>query len=346
MEYLAADIRSDLKLSRIFDSVRPTVVFHLAAQRDPVVAEKKVFETISVNVLGTKCVLEAAASHGVSRFVYASTGKGHRLYTSDIYAASKQAGEWLSFKAGKGNEMATAIVRFTHVVDNSLIRQKVTNWGAKGEPISLHDSNVCFYVQSARECARLLTTAALEAQESKAFVSAIRDLGEPADLLDFALGAGLATGQIAPLYIHGFEQGYESEPHPAVYDPKVSGEFSPLLNGMEAVAGEPSSLSPEVDRAPFEILKTTDQLNCLDALEVSCLNPSEEALRAALAALSWELLAGRLRAYPTEARRRALSRGSTAAGGLELSSDHHLTTKALTDSLGPPKAGLEAAAHF
>lgn len=345
VEYLSADIRSDLDLNRIFDSVRPSVVFHLAAQRDPELAERQVFETASTNVLGTKRILDVAVNHGVSRFVYASTGKGHRLYTSDVYAATKQAGEWLTFKAGRNSGTSTAIVRFTHVVDNSIIRRKVIDWTARGEPIQLHDSHVGFYLQSARECAQLMIAAAIEAGGSGTFVSAIRDLGDPADLLDFALGAGLATGEIAPLYIRGFQPGYESEPHPAVYDPRISGDFSPLLNGMEAVAAAPSRLNPEIDRAPYDALETEGQLSCLDALEVSCFGADEAALRAALKAVSWELLMGRLKTYPVEARQRALGMGSTAAGGLELSSDHRLTTRALAESLRIP-ADLEAATHF
>lgn len=335
VEYRKGDIRSANTLDRLLADVRPSVVFHLAAQRDPELAEHEIVKTISTNVFGTQRLLTAARRHGVNLFVYASTGKAMRFYSADVYAATKKAGEWLVSRAGNEEGMTCAAVRFTHVVNHSMIRRKMVDWGFQGAPIRLHGSHVGFYLQSARESAQLLISAALEAEEGATAVNAIRNLGEPMDLLDLALGTGLAMERIAPIYICGFEAGYEAQPHPALYDPQLSLEFTPLFNGLEAGGGEASGLCPEIDRVTIAVEEAEGQLESLEMLEISCLDSHRGEAKAALNSLSWELLAGRLKCSPVEARQRTLKRSLSAVTGLNLPYDHLRTNEVLAASLEP-----------
>ena len=65
-----ADIRDP---DAVFDSARPDVVLHLAAQADVRVSVERPDHDAEVNVLGTLRVLEAARRHG-AQVVFASTG--------------------------------------------------------------------------------------------------------------------------------------------------------------------------------------------------------------------------------------------------------------------------------
>jgi UDP-glucose 4-epimerase len=65
-----ADIRG---ADAVFDSARPDVVLHLAAQADVRVSVERPDHDAEVNVLGTLRVLEAARRHG-AQVVFASTG--------------------------------------------------------------------------------------------------------------------------------------------------------------------------------------------------------------------------------------------------------------------------------
>ncbi|MET9519987.1 NAD-dependent epimerase/dehydratase family protein [Streptomyces sp. NPDC002994] len=94
-QYHCLDIRDGPGLTALLRQVRPDLVFHLAAQRDPGLAEREAALTITTNVLGTAHVIEACAAAGTGQLVYASTGKALRPYTSDVYAQSKRTGEWL-----------------------------------------------------------------------------------------------------------------------------------------------------------------------------------------------------------------------------------------------------------
>ncbi len=96
VEYRSADVRDRDALDRLIGDVRPDLIFHVAAQRDPGLAEVEVHRTVSTNVLGTRNVLIAAAEAGVPQVVCASTGKALRPYSPDMYTASKRAAEWVS----------------------------------------------------------------------------------------------------------------------------------------------------------------------------------------------------------------------------------------------------------
>jgi UDP-glucose 4-epimerase len=69
-ELHVADIRDP---DAVFDTVRPEVVFHLAAQADVRVSVDRPDHDADVNVLGTVRVLEAARRHG-AQVVFSSTG--------------------------------------------------------------------------------------------------------------------------------------------------------------------------------------------------------------------------------------------------------------------------------
>ena len=174
--------------------VRPDVVFHLAAQRDPGLAERASHLTISTNVLGTRNVVQACERHGVAELSYASSGKAVRPYSREVYTAAKRAGEWILAEAAARTQVRITASRFTHVVDNSIVYDRLLGWARSGV-VRLHDWQTLFYAQSALESAELLLAAGLRAQPGGLRVYAIRDLGWPVSLLDLAIGT-LRAGRL------------------------------------------------------------------------------------------------------------------------------------------------------
>ncbi|MDI5978221.1 polysaccharide biosynthesis protein [Amycolatopsis magusensis] len=239
------DVRDRTAVRRFVAHVRPDIVFHLAAQRDPGLAELEVRRTVTTNVLGTRNVVQACAEADVPKLVFASTGKALRPYSPDVYAASKRAAELTVTDAATQGLVRASAVRFTHVVDNSIVLQRFRRWCRRGEPVRLHDPDAVFYVQSALESAQLLLVAALSPHTGALGLHAIRDLGWPVNALDLAIGVMAEHGPSA-LQITGCAPGYEQQAYPGLFDPAISGDISPLLNTFEA-PGLLSSLSPDVD---------------------------------------------------------------------------------------------------
>jgi FlaA1/EpsC-like NDP-sugar epimerase len=198
-EYLHADVRDAAAMEELIAGIKPDLVFHVAAQRDPGLAEVQVHRTVSTNVLGTRAVLTAAARAGVPRVVCASTGKALRPYSPDTYTASKRVAEWIASAVATATDMGCTAARFTHVADNSIIYRRLLSWadGRHDGVVRLHGTDIAFYVQSALESAQLLLLAALGSQRGQSRVHAISDLGWPVSLLDLALAVLARSGSAA-----------------------------------------------------------------------------------------------------------------------------------------------------
>lgn len=313
-EYVHADIRDRSGLSAVFDAVRPQVVFHVAAQRDPGLAEYEVHRTVTTNVLGTEQVIRAAEESGVRQVVSASTGKALRPYSREVYTASKRAGEWLLSGAARRGNARYSAARFTHVVDNSIIYSRLRSWCQSGV-IRLHAADITFYAQSALESAQLLLRAGLSVAPAGPSglvvpsgrgtardclrIHAITDLGWPFSLLDLTLGALSATGSETPVYFSGYAPGYESVPFPGLYDPRTAGDVSPLLNAFEA-AHVQTAPGRVTDEFPMEFQPAALSDSPLEALRTACDTEEPAAVRAALDTLSWHVLHEMLGTVPRE----------------------------------------------
>ena len=348
-EYRQADVRDRGALEAIIREVRPDVIFHVAAQREPARAEVEVHRTVSTNVLGTRNVLETAEAAGVPQVVCASTGKALRPYSPDIYTASKRAAEWVASSVAGRGEMLISAARFTHVLDNSVIYRRLLGWAEDGvnrlqdagQPqsagqvqcvIRLHSATIAFYVQSALESAQLLLLAGLGAQRGEFRVHAITDLGWPVSLLDVALGVLISAGSPTPVYFSGYDPGYEEVPFPGLYDPMTAGDVSPLMNAFEAAVGT-SAPCPMVDAFRLEMAANPRPAKLLAALGEMCDRTADpDVVRGGLNEMSWALLDATLHAVP----RRVLARAATLSDPHQdvMGAEHRRVLEAIRDSAG------------
>ena len=295
--------------------MRGDIVFHVAGQRDPGLAEHEVHRTVTTNVLGTGNVLSAAASSGVPHVVFASTGKALRPYSPEVYTASKRVAEWLLWQAAARGAATCSVARFTHVIDNSIVHARLLDW-SDGGVIRLHDTGIAFYVQSALQSAQLLLAAGAGARAGSLQVHAISDLGWPVSLLDVALGVLACTGSAAPIYFSGYDRGYEPKPFPGLYDPLTAGDVSPLISAFEAAGSQPSRC-PAVDAFPFQVLPSPVLGDRMQALAETCARTREPGpVRAALDDLSWALFDATLSAVPRQVLTRAARLSTPHRGGL------------------------------
>jgi nucleoside-diphosphate-sugar epimerase len=323
-EYVYADVRDRTRLDALFGEIKPDLVFHVASQRDPGLAETLVHHTVTTNVLGARNVLAAAAAAGTGHVVCASTGKALRPFSPDIYTASKRVAEWVASGFAASGAQSCSAVRFTHVVDNSIIHQRLQDWAASSAVIRLHSPQIAFYVQSALESAQLLMLAALDTgpeTPGRLPIRAISDLGWPVSLLDLTLGVLAARDSTAPIYLSGYDPGYEEVPFPGLYDPATAGELSPLLNAFEASAVVPSGC-PMTDAFEAGFAPEPHAAELYGALAAVCDETDDpERVRAALRELSWALLDATLAVAPPEALARAARLASRH--GETLTADHH-----------------------
>ena len=113
-----ADIRSAARMVEVFDRHRPNVVFHAAANKHLPLLEAHPVEGVATNVLGTKCVVDAARGVGVERLVLFSTDKA--VEPTSVLGQTKSVTEWIVAAAAREEARARyASVRLGNVVDSA-----------------------------------------------------------------------------------------------------------------------------------------------------------------------------------------------------------------------------------
>lgn len=122
-----ADVRDLSGLRRAFETAKPDVVLHLAAQVDVRRSVADPSYDAQVNVAGTVSVLEAALHAGAERVVLASTaaayGDPERTPTSEDaeirplspYGTSKAAAEWYLGQYARLHGLSTVALRMSNV---------------------------------------------------------------------------------------------------------------------------------------------------------------------------------------------------------------------------------------
>jgi nucleoside-diphosphate-sugar epimerase len=289
VDYRMVDIRDVAGMRQILEKTHPEFVIHLAGQRQPDLAERHVGETVSANVFGTMSVLAAAGRAGVTSVVTASTGKALRFFAPEVYAASKKLAEYLVSQAHSWWGVTCSTVRFTHVVDNSLIYGRLRRWAQTGQPIRLHAPGIGFYAQSAREAAQLLAVAS-RGQEPVPRVFALSDIGWPHDLFELARDVVEHEASSSVISFSGYEPGYGDHLFPGTID-TLRSDGSPLFNALEAGRAAPGHVGTPVESVPLQTDSDPALDRALVALERSWRDGADErALREALHEASASLL--------------------------------------------------------
>jgi Polysaccharide biosynthesis protein len=316
VRYISADVRDHEAIDKVFQDERPNIVFHLAAQRDPGLAETEKQRTYATNTFGTKHIIQAAehlAEQGAApQVISATTGKALRPYARETYTNSKIGAEMqLALAAARAKQrleatgddthvVRYAAARFTHVVDNSIVGDRLRGEARDGHQLRLHSRNIGFYAQSALESAQLILVAGLDMQPGvlTTHANSQLQLGDPISLELLAQGIIEATGSPSTIREVGYDDGYEKQPWPGMYDPHTAGECSPLMSAFEAWGAIHSKNSSGVDSFDTDIPADDPVLHQrFSELATLCLaenEPDANALDQASQNLALEMLRTRI----------------------------------------------------
>jgi Polysaccharide biosynthesis protein len=245
VSYYQCDVRNRSQLQAVFRIEQPQIVFHLAAQRLPGLAETQIHETVSTNLFGCVNVIECCETYDVEGCIFSSTGKASRYFTPDIYAATKKIAEWLFSDRAKSSNCHFGIVRFTHVVENSPISAEIDVRVAQGL-VSLHAPDRHIYAQNIEESVNLLLKSLTTLQPGTTEILSVRDIGWPVNTLDVALHKILKSGKNIPLYFKGLPAGYERHVFMGQLDLSGKREMLPMLNVLEGVNSQVDAASNTV----------------------------------------------------------------------------------------------------
>jgi nucleoside-diphosphate-sugar epimerase len=228
------DVRNKQRLLKVFASQQPDYVFHAAAQRDPGYAESHIFETISSNVTGTLNVVRACeATPSVKHCAFSSTGKSSRYFTEEVYAGTKKMCEYILDMYSRQGRVRYCMVRFTHILDNSLMNQQLMREAESNDYIAVHCPGKFVTAQNVSEGARLMMNTLVYADNNHSNFLLVRNLEWPVESLEMALYYIKRSGRNMPVIFLGNPVGYTEKFFRGQMDWSNPHELNLLINVYE-----------------------------------------------------------------------------------------------------------------
>lgn len=201
-----ADVRERKAVMDLFDTYRPSRVFHAAAYKHVPLMEAHPIEAVWNNVIGTKNVIDAAGRFGVEKFLLISTDKA--VYPKNIMGASKRAAEILVSQAN-GNGTRYVAVRFGNVLgSNGSVVPIFQDQIKHGGPIKVTHPEVTRFFMTIPEAVELVLQSLTIGEGGEVFVL---DMGEPVRIVDLAKNmirlSGLVEGDDIQIEYTGLRPG-------------------------------------------------------------------------------------------------------------------------------------------
>jgi len=181
-EPVIASVTDDVRMRRVFEELRPQVVFHAAAHKHVPLMEYNPAEAIANNVLGTKVVADLAGVYRAEKFVMISTDKA--VNPENVMGATKRLAEMVVQSAPTPDGPAYAAVRFGNVLgSNGSVVPIFRGQIARGGPVTVTDRDITRYFMTIPEAVQLVIQAGAMMAGGEIF---ILDMGEPVRILDLA----------------------------------------------------------------------------------------------------------------------------------------------------------------
>lgn len=184
------NIQDKNRIDSIFKKNKPSLVFHTAAYKHVPLMEDNAVEAVKNNILGTKCLVEAAEKANVKKFVLISTDKA--VEPKNVMGMTKLIGELIVSSANIKNKTSFFCVRFGNVLDSAgsvlpLFKKQI----AKGEVLTVTDKNITRYFMTIPEAVQLILKATVLGTGDEVF---ILDMGKPVKIVDLAKKFILLSG--------------------------------------------------------------------------------------------------------------------------------------------------------
>jgi FlaA1/EpsC-like NDP-sugar epimerase len=262
IEVVMGDIRNRGRMERLFDSFKPSWVFHAAAYKHVPMMEDNPSEAVHTNVRGTKNLVDLAVQHGVYKFVMISTDKA--VNPTNVMGASKRISEIIAQFANGQGKTQFITTRFGNVLGSNgsvipLFKRQIE----QGGPVTVTDERVTRFFMTIPEACQLVLEAGVMGNGGEIFVF---DMGESVKIIDLAKNmirlSGLELGKDIEIRITGLRPGEklyeellsESENtlpthHPKILKARIRENDEGLMQLIEQlIASQPETSNMEIVR--------------------------------------------------------------------------------------------------
>lgn len=176
------DIRDIDATRKVFDELRPEIIFHTAALKHLPMLERFPEEGWKTNVLGTLNLLRLAEEFGAENFVNISTDKA--ADPTSVLGATKRLAEQLTSWQAKRLQRPYISVRFGNVLGSrGSVLYSFASQINKGGPVTVTHPDVTRFFMTIPEACELVTQAGAIGLPGQVMVL---DMGQPVSILSVA----------------------------------------------------------------------------------------------------------------------------------------------------------------
>ncbi len=181
-EVVIGDVRNKERLTNVFNSFKPQIVFHAAAYKHVPMMENNPSESILTNILGTKTVADLASEFKVEKFVMVSTDKA--VNPTNVMGASKRIAEIYIQSLGKNSATKFITTRFGNVLgSNGSVIPRFKKQIEQGGPLTITHPNITRFFMTIPESCQLVLEAGCMGNGSEIYVF---DMGQSVKIVDLA----------------------------------------------------------------------------------------------------------------------------------------------------------------
>jgi O-antigen biosynthesis protein WbqV len=182
------NVRDSVRVSQLFQSLQPEVVFHAAALKHVPLVEDNPLEAVKTNVMGTRNVADAALAVRASAFVMISTDKA--VNPRNVMGATKRAAEAYCQSLDVASDSTRfKTVRFGNVLgSNGSVVPRFQEQIAAGGPVTVTHPDIVRYFMTIPEAVRLVLQASSDGlrRHSERGTIMVLDMGNPVKIVDLA----------------------------------------------------------------------------------------------------------------------------------------------------------------
>lgn len=206
-EIVIGSVTNEVRLKKLFDVFKPTVVYHAAAYKHVPMMENNPSEAIRTNVLGTKLLADMSVKFDVTKFIMISTDKA--VNPTNVMGASKRIAEIYTQSLNNNFKTRFITTRFGNVLgSNGSVIPRFRRQIENGGPVTVTHPEVTRFFMTIPEACQLVLEASAFGDGGEIFIF---DMGKSVKILDLAKKmiklSGLTIGKDIQIQYSGLRPG-------------------------------------------------------------------------------------------------------------------------------------------